>query len=129
MTNIYEVKETYTVVGKSAKDVEDRVVTSENQEFSGYTIQINPKEYKYWLVELEIRDGEFEYLDRYITIVDKPKNVKDAWDYIVTKELDYLTFGEDDNEFYEATDGSNRHFKVFMKRIKDEDEPILRRYL
>ena len=54
MTNIYEVKETYTVVGDSAKDVEDRVVTSENQEFNDYNIQIIPKEYQYWLIELEL---------------------------------------------------------------------------
>ena len=80
MTNIYEVRETYTVVGDTAKDVEHRVVTSENQEFNDYTIQIIPKEYQYWLIELEIRDGGFEYLDRYIINVDTPRNEKDAWD-------------------------------------------------
>jgi hypothetical protein len=83
--------------------------------------------YTHWLLTLEIRDGEFEYTDRYIVNTLVARDRDSAWLYITNQELDYLEFSMDDEG--EATDFNDRSFGISIDPVDPEHLKILNKYL
>ncbi len=83
--------------------------------------------YTHWLLTLEIRDGEFEYTDRYIVNTIEPRDKDSAWVYITNQELDYLEFSMDDEGY--ATDFNDRYFNIIIDPVKPEHLKVLSKYL
>lgn len=83
--------------------------------------------YTHWLLTLEIKDGEFEYTDRYIVDTKDLRDKDSAWLYITNQELDYLDFHHE----YEgqAEDWNDRLFNISIDPVNPEHFKILNKYL
>ena len=83
--------------------------------------------YTHWLITLEIRDGEFEYTDKYIVNTKEPRDKDSAWLYITNQELDYLEFSQDYKG--KAQDFNDRFFNISIDPVYPEHLKILNKYL
>jgi|TARA_R100000482_G_C5126701_1_gene149149 hypothetical protein len=85
------------------------------------------EKYSHWLLTLEIRDGEFEYTDRYVVNTREPRDENSAWKYITNEELDYLDFN--DEEEGEAEDYNGRYFNIGIDPVETEHLEVLDKYM
>jgi hypothetical protein len=85
------------------------------------------EKYTHWLLTLEIRDGGFEYTDRYVVNTIEPRDEDSAWQYITNQELDYLEFSMEDEG--EATDFNDRYYNIGIDPVDPEHLRVLNKYL
>tara|TARA_R100001163_G_C4861489_1_gene67520 strand:+ start:168 stop:446 length:279 start_codon:yes stop_codon:yes gene_type:complete len=79
-----------------------------------------------WLIDMQIRDGEFEYGSHYILDVGTTKGARGAWLHF-KKEHDYLEFTDEESGI--AEDGSHRIFEIGITAIPKKHIDIVRKYL
>tara|TARA_R100001509_G_scaffold132838_2_gene86369 strand:+ start:1132 stop:1524 length:393 start_codon:yes stop_codon:yes gene_type:complete len=127
MQNEYTVTETYKVHANSSEAVHDRVVTSENDEFTDYEINITPSEYRYWLINLFVRDGEHEYIDTSMIDMQRPVLEHDARKEVEKEYLSVFEKAEDEDDVWES---DTRRFSFDVTAIRfDEHAEILKKYI
>jgi len=79
-----------------------------------------------WLVDMLIKDGEFEYSSQYILDVGTTKGARGAWLFF-TRDHDWIEFTDEENGIGE--DGSGRIFEIGISAIPKKHIDILRKYM